>query len=49
MSTVLRSAGLGKKYRKRWALSDCTLTAVSTVSPGIVRKIPCRSTARPKS
>jgi ABC-2 type transport system ATP-binding protein len=25
MSTVLRSAGLGKKYRRRWALSDCTL------------------------
>jgi ABC-2 type transport system ATP-binding protein len=25
VSTVLRSAGLGKKYRGRWALSDCTL------------------------
>ena len=25
MSTVLRADGLGKKYRRRWALSDCTL------------------------
>lgn len=25
MSTVLRATGLGKKYRRRWALADCTL------------------------
>jgi hypothetical protein len=25
MSTVLRAAGLGKKCRRTWALSDCTL------------------------
>ncbi|WP_042393725.1 ABC transporter ATP-binding protein [Streptacidiphilus carbonis] len=25
MNSVLRTQGLGKRYRKRWALSDCTL------------------------
>jgi ABC-2 type transport system ATP-binding protein len=25
MSSVLRAEGLGKRYRRRWALSDCTL------------------------
>ncbi|HEU5419656.1 MAG TPA: ABC transporter ATP-binding protein [Streptosporangiaceae bacterium] len=25
ISTVLRARGLGKRYRRRWALSDCTL------------------------
>ena len=25
MTAVLRTAGLGKRYRRRWALSDCTL------------------------
>ena len=24
--TVLAATGLGKRYRRRWALSDCTLT-----------------------
>ena len=23
--TALRTSGLGKRYRRRWALSDCTL------------------------
>jgi ABC-2 type transport system ATP-binding protein len=25
MTPILRAAGLGKRYRRRWALSDCTL------------------------
>ena len=25
MTTVLRASGLGKRYRRRWALADCTL------------------------
>ena len=25
MSAVVRTAGLGKRYRRRWALTDCTL------------------------
>ena len=25
MTAVLRAQGLGKRYRRRWALSDCTL------------------------
>ncbi len=36
MSTVLRSAGLGKKYRKRWALSDCTLEVPAGRVVGLV-------------
>ena len=25
MTAVLRAEGLGKRYRRRWALTDCTL------------------------
>ena len=31
------------------ALSDWTVTGDSTLSPGMSRKIPCLSNARPKS
>jgi ABC-2 type transport system ATP-binding protein len=36
MSTVLRAAGLGKKYRRRWALSDCTLEVPAGRVVGLV-------------
>jgi len=36
MSTVLRSAGLGKKYRRNWALSDCTLEVPAGRVVGLV-------------
>ena len=36
MSTVLRSAGLGKKYRRLWALSDCTLEVPAGRVVGLV-------------
>jgi len=36
MSTVLRSAGLGKRYRRRWALSDCTLDVPAGRVVGLV-------------
>ncbi|MBA2952790.1 ATP-binding cassette domain-containing protein [Nocardioides sp. MAH-18] len=36
MSTVIRSAGLGKKYRSRWALSDCSLEVPSGRVVGLV-------------
>jgi ABC-2 type transport system ATP-binding protein len=36
MSTVLRSAGLGKKYRRSWALSDCTLEVPAGRVVGLV-------------
>jgi ABC-2 type transport system ATP-binding protein len=36
MSAVLRSAGLGKKYRRRWALSDCTLEVPAGRVVGLV-------------
>jgi ABC-2 type transport system ATP-binding protein len=36
MSTVLRSAGLGKKYRRQWALSDCTLEVPAGRVVGLV-------------
>ena len=32
MTAVLEARGLGKRYRRRWALSDCTLS----VPPGHV-------------
>src|SRR5213075_1679698 len=32
MTAVLQSRGLGKRYRQRWALSDCTLS----IPPGHV-------------
>jgi ABC-2 type transport system ATP-binding protein len=36
MSTVLRAAGLGKKYHRRWALSDCSLEVPSGRVVGLV-------------
>jgi ABC-2 type transport system ATP-binding protein len=36
MSAVLRSAGLGKKYRRNWALSDCTLEVPAGRVVGLV-------------
>lgn len=36
MNTVLRADGLGKKYRRRWALSDCTLDVPAGKVVGLV-------------
>jgi ABC-2 type transport system ATP-binding protein len=36
VSTVLRSAGLGKKYRRKWALSDCSLEVPAGRVVGLV-------------
>jgi ABC-2 type transport system ATP-binding protein len=36
VTTVLRAAGLGKKYRRRWALSDCTLDVPAGKVVGLV-------------
>ena len=36
MSTIIRSTGLGKKYRRRWALSDCTLEVPAGRVVGLV-------------
>ena len=36
MSTVLRAEGLGKKYRRRWALTDCTLDVPAGKVVGLV-------------
>jgi ABC-2 type transport system ATP-binding protein len=36
VSTVLRAEGLGKKYRRRWALSDCTLDVPAGRVVGLV-------------
>lgn len=36
MSTVLRANGLGKKYRRRWALADCTLEVPAGRVVGLV-------------
>jgi ABC-2 type transport system ATP-binding protein len=36
MSTVLRARGLGKRYRRRWALSDCTLEIPAGHVTGLV-------------
>ncbi|HEY3014597.1 MAG TPA: ABC transporter ATP-binding protein [Nocardioides sp.] len=36
MSTVMRAEGLGKKYRRRWALSDCTLDVPAGKVVGLV-------------
>ena len=36
MNTVLRAQGLGKKYRRRWALSDCTLDVPAGKVVGLV-------------
>ncbi len=36
MTAVLESAGLGKRYRQRWALSDCTLRVPAGRVTGLV-------------
>jgi ABC-2 type transport system ATP-binding protein len=36
MTAVLESRGLGKRYRQRWALTDCTLTIPSGHVVGLV-------------
>jgi ABC-2 type transport system ATP-binding protein len=36
MSAVLRASGLGKRYRRRWALSDCTLEIPAGHVTGLV-------------
>jgi ABC-2 type transport system ATP-binding protein len=36
VSTVLRAEGLGKKYRRRWALADCTLDVPAGKVVGLV-------------
>ena len=36
MSAVLEARGLGKRYRRRWALSDCTLEVPSGRIAGLV-------------
>jgi len=36
VNTVLRAQGLGKKYRRRWALSDCTLDVPAGKVVGLV-------------
>ena len=36
MTAVLETRGLGKRYRKRWALSDCTLSVPAGHVTGLV-------------
>src|SRR5450755_995916 len=36
MTAVLESRGLGKRYRQRWALTDCTLTIPAGHVVGLV-------------
>ena len=36
MNSVLRAEGLGKKYRRRWALTDCTLDVPAGKVVGLV-------------
>ena len=36
MSAVLRAAGLGKRYRRRWALTDCTVDIPAGRVTGLV-------------
>ena len=36
MTAVLRAEGLGKRYRRRWALSDCTLEIPAGHVTGLV-------------
>src|SRR5215469_3527229 len=36
MTAVLETRGLGKRYRKRWALSDCTLSVPAGRVTGLV-------------
>ena len=36
MSSVLRAEGLGKRYRRRWALTDCTLDVPAGKVVGLV-------------
>src|ERR1700712_5198816 len=36
MSSVLQATGLGRRYRRKWALSDCTLEIPSGRVVGLV-------------
>jgi len=36
LTTVLQTRGLGKRYRRRWALSDCTLEIPAGRIAGLV-------------
>ena len=36
MSTAVEARGLGKRYRQRWALSDCSLTVPTGHVIGLV-------------
>ena len=36
MTAILRAHGLGKRYRRRWALSDCTLDVPAGRVVGLV-------------
>lgn len=36
MSTAVEACGLGKRYRQRWALSDCSLTVPTGHVIGLV-------------
>ena len=36
MTTVLQTRGLGKRYRQRWALADCTLSIPAGHVAGLV-------------
>src|SRR5499427_4122830 len=36
MTAVLESRGLGKRYRRRWALTDCTLSVPAGRVTGLV-------------
>jgi ABC-type multidrug transport system ATPase subunit len=36
MSTVIEAQGLGKRYRRQWALSDCTLAIPAGHVVGLV-------------
>ena len=36
MSIAVEARGLGKRYRRRWALSDCTLSIPSGRVTGLV-------------
>ncbi len=39
MTAVLQSRGLGKRYRQRWALTDCTLRIPAGNVVGLVGPI----------
>jgi ABC-2 type transport system ATP-binding protein len=36
MTAIMETSGLGKRYRRRWALSDCTLSVPAGHVVGLV-------------